>query len=203
VNNALSVYTTGTVRQVTNGKSDWQPSAMRDRPMTVYFRISPSQIASLRPLLRLVFGVHLRQWMPPGSAAAKPGKVPVVCMLDEFPQLGNLAAVETAIHVGRAYGVRCWMLAQQRDQLSAIYGAERARAIINACAVHSYVNPVGEDARKLAEEFGDKRDLLTGEKEPFIEPADLTGPSMRDFALVKVTGERPMRFRKRFLPPKS
>jgi type IV secretion system protein VirD4 len=117
----LSVFEGERVRQITSGVSSWDPAEMRERPITVYIRVSPSAMRSLAPLLRLVIACHLQRLMPAGSAPAAPGQVPVLAIFGELPQLGAMQQIETAVHVGRSYGLRSWLFVQHVGQLEHAY----------------------------------------------------------------------------------
>ena len=49
------------------------------------------------------------------------GRPDVLFMLDEFPQLGRLQAVETAVSLNAGYGVKVWAAVQHLGQLKDLY----------------------------------------------------------------------------------
>jgi Type IV secretory system Conjugative DNA transfer len=192
----LSVFEGDRVRRITSGASSWDPADMRHRPITVYIRVSPSAISTLAPLLRLVIACHLQRLMPAGSAAAKPGRVPVLAMLDEMPQLGAMRQIETAIHVGRSYGLRTWLFAQHIGQLEHAYGHNRASALMNSCGVQIWMNPIADDAQHVSHLLGFTDDDGATPNRRLVSASTLTGPEYRDRAIIKALGEKPARVTK-------
>jgi type IV secretory pathway TraG/TraD family ATPase VirD4 len=192
----LSAFEGERVRQITSGVSSWAPADLRDRPITVYIRMSPIAIKSLAPVLRLIIASHLHGLMPAGRAAAAPGRVPVLAVLDELPQLGAMSQIETAVHVGRSYGLTSWLFAQHTGQLEHAYGPERARALMNACGVQIWMNPVAEDAHRLSEILGFVDEDAPVPTLRLATVRALTGPDYRDQAIVKAVGEEPARVKK-------
>jgi type IV secretion system protein VirD4 len=193
----LSVFEGERVRQITSGVSSWDPAEMRERPITVYIRVSPSAMRSLAPLLRLVIACHLQRLMPAGSAPAAPGQVPVLAIFDELPQLGAMQQIETAVHVGRSYGLRSWLFVQHVGQLEHAYGHERARALMNACAVQIWMNPIAEDAQLLSTMLGISDHDSPNSGKPLATARALSGPAYRDKAVLIATGEKPARVGKK------
>jgi type IV secretory pathway TraG/TraD family ATPase VirD4 len=193
----LSVFEGERVRQITSGVSSWDPAEMRERPITVYIRVSPSAMRSLAPLLRLVIACHLQRLMPAGSAPAAPGQVPVLAIFDELPQLGAMQQIETAVHVGRSYGLRSWLFAQHVGQLEHAYGHDRARALMNACGVQIWMNPIAADAQLLSSMLGISEHHGPDSGKLLATARSLSGPAYRDRAVVIATGEKPARVWKR------
>jgi Type IV secretory system Conjugative DNA transfer len=194
----LSAFEGERVRQITSGVSSWDPADLRDRPITVYIRVSPTAIKSLAPVLRLIIASNLHRLMPAGRAAAAPGRVPVLAVLDELPQLGAMSQIETAVHVGRSYGLTSWLFAQHTGQLEHAYGPERARALINACGVQIWMNPIAEDAHRLSDLLGFIDEDTRIPTRRLATVRSLTGPDYRDQAIVKAVGEKPARVKKSY-----
>lgn len=192
----LSVFEGDRVRNITSGPSSWSPAAMRERPTTIYLRVSPAAMKSLAPLLRVVIACHLQQLMPAGSAAAAQGRVPVLAIFDELPQLGAMEQIEAAVHVGRSYGLRSWLFAQHVGQLEDAYGQERSRALLNACAVQIWMNPIAEDAARLSDLLGFVDDDAATPVKRLATARALSGPEFRDVAIIKAIGEKPALVRK-------
>ena len=186
----LSAFEGERVREITSGVSSWDPAEMRVRPTTVYLRVSPTAMVSMAPLLRLVIACHLHRLMPAGREAAAPGRLPVLAIFDELPQLGAMKQIETAVHVGRSYGLRSWLFAQNLGQLHDAYGLDRARALINACAVQVWMNPIAEDAQRLSDLLGFATSAADKDKR-IATARHLAGPEFRDVAVVQAIGEKP------------
>jgi Type IV secretory system Conjugative DNA transfer len=186
----LSAFEGERIREITSGVSAWDPADMRERPITVYLRVSPAAMISMAPVLRLVIACHLHRLMPAGRAAAAPGRLPVLAIFDELPQLGAMKQIESAVHVGRSYGLRSWLFAQNLGQLGDAYGPDRARALINACGVQIWMNPLAEDAQRLSDMLGFASGAAVIEKR-LASARQLAGPEYRDVAVVQAIGEKP------------
>ena len=108
-----------------------------DRPVSLYLTIPPSDIYRTRPLLRLLLQQivsRLTETMDFGEG--EPGRryrAPVLLMLDEFPTLGKMDVLQTALAYLPGYGIRAYLIVQDLTQLAHAYG--RYEAIISNCHV--------------------------------------------------------------------
>ncbi|MCB1509665.1 MAG: type IV secretory system conjugative DNA transfer family protein [Hyphomicrobiaceae bacterium] len=171
-------------------RSDWHPLDLRKRPgTTVYFCLKPGELRAFAPLVRIVFQQHAAALTK--DFAAKPGALPVTFFLDEMPQLGNLAAINDILDVGRGAGLRLWLFAQYLGQIRDIYGA-RANGLINACQIRSFLQPDHDAAEFIAPALGKTRSLFKGEDRPLAEPYDLMGRAYADKIIALARGERPV-----------
>jgi type IV secretion system protein VirD4 len=99
-----------------------------ERPVTVFLSIPAAHGRRLRLLTRLMLqsllaplthDVHL-------TADGRLKRRPVLALLDEFPQLGRMDALEHGIAVCAGYGVRVAMVCQDEDQIRSAYGANQS-----------------------------------------------------------------------------
>ena len=175
-------------------KSDWQPLDLRKRPgTTVYFCLKPGELRAFAPLVRIVFQQHAAALTK--DFTARPGALPVTFFLDEMPQLGNLAALNDILDVGRGAGVRLWMFAQYLGQVRDIYGT-RANGLVNACQVRSFMQPDNDAIEFIAPALGRTRTLFKGQDRPLAEPHDLNGRAYQDKIIALARGEHPAVFAK-------
>ena len=105
---------------------------LRERPEALYWCLREQDIARLRPLTSLFFTLLLEQMTEDDSAG--PPAIPVICLLDEFGNLGVLPQFETTIAVARSRGISLWLGLQGLSQLEAGYGAAGAKTILANCA---------------------------------------------------------------------
>jgi len=101
-------------------RSDWHPLDLRGgkRP-TIYICINPQDIEDLASLLRVFIAQHINALM---SQKVPPrGSEPILFVLDEFPRLGGMKPIEKALEVGRGYGLRLWLFAQNFGQIEHSY----------------------------------------------------------------------------------
>ena len=154
----------------------------------MYFCLKPGELRAFAPLVRIVFQQHAAALTK--DFAAKPGALPVTFFLDEMPQLGNLAAINDILDVGRGAGLRLWMFAQYLGQIRDIYG-KRADGLINACQVRSFLQPDNDAAEFIAPALGKIRSLFRGDDRPLAAPHDLMGRAYANRIVTLARGEHP------------
>lgn len=98
-------------------RSDFTMADLKTRAKTVYIVLPPNKLAANSRFLRGFIGLALAAIT---SSTTRPEQ-PVVFMMDEFAQLGRMAAVEDAIAVVRGYGAAFWIFVQDLSQLRAVY----------------------------------------------------------------------------------
>ena len=173
-------------------RSDWTPGDLRSRNATLYLCVGLNEVSAYASVLRVIIG-QLIHAETQGDTERR-GQVPLTLFLDELPRLGYMAPIESALDVGRGYGVRLWMFAQNFGQLAERY--ENAKGMIGNCGVELYMNPDAETARSIASRLGDRTNVLDGAKRPLADAVELAGPDYRDRILVLGRGCRPARLSK-------
>ena len=93
-----------------------------DHPVSVYLTVAPSDLDRMRPLLRIVLNQITRQL----TREVRPGRRPVLLMLDEFTALGRLDFMHRGIGFFRGYGIRVFLSIQSLEQLFQIYGQHQS-----------------------------------------------------------------------------
>lgn len=128
-----------------------------DRRVSLYLTIPPSDIYRTRPLLRLLLQQivsRLTETMDFGES--QPGqhrRNPVLLMLDEFPTLGRMDVLQTALSYLPGYGIRAYLIVQDLTQLAQAYG--RYEAIISNCHVRvAYAANKVETAKLISDMVG-------------------------------------------------
>ena len=102
--------------------SDFNISTFRKTPQSLYIAVSEDHIATLAPLLRLMFADLIASIRLNEPGPDEPW--PVMMMIDEFQQMGAMPYLERAIHSLASYGGRVAMIAQSLASLDRIYGPE-------------------------------------------------------------------------------
>jgi type IV secretion system protein VirD4 len=168
--------------------SDWSPNDLHgDKPLTVYITASPQQLATQRNFFRLVIGQHINMLMDDQflqDHGKDKAKRQVLLLLDEFPTLGYMKPIEESIALGRQYGLRPWLLAQYAQQITKAYASD---AVIQTCAVRSYMNPDFETAKQISDEFGYINDINGSGRRPLHEPQKIVGPDHKNTVFVFAT----------------
>lgn len=109
-----------------------------DRPVSLYILVPGSDKVRLRPLVRLLLtmimrgltGVEIRydQGRP-----LIPHRHRMLLMLDEFPSLGRLRVFEDALAKCAGFGIKAYLVMQDREQLLAAYHAHET--IMSNCHI--------------------------------------------------------------------
>lgn len=98
-------------------RSDFDLRDLKRKRMTVFVALPPSKLSAYNRFLRGVVGLSL-------AAVTNDTQKPehnVAFFLDEFGQLGRMAAIEDAISLVRGYGVAFWLFVQDLSQLKGVY----------------------------------------------------------------------------------
>lgn len=138
----LGIWRDGLVRAATE-TSDFQISDLRRNPASIYIIVAPNDLAVLAPVIRLLFQqtVAILQTSEPGQDEP----YPVLFLLDEFPQLGRMNALGSAISTIRSYGGRMMIVAQSLSQLRGAYGNDGAQNFLANCRLQLFMAPADSD----------------------------------------------------------
>jgi type IV secretion system protein VirD4 len=94
-------------------------SLLKTQTTTVYLVLPPERLVTHAKWLRLIISSAMTAMQ---RSLKVPGRPDVLFLLDEFPQLGRLASVETAVSLNAGYGVKVWAAVQHLGQLKQHYG---------------------------------------------------------------------------------
>lgn len=89
-------------------------AAMKERPITVYLVLPPARLSTHAKWLRLIIGAAIRGLQKTPRNRDRPD---VMLILDEFPQLGRMEAIETSMALNAGYGIKIWAVVQHLNQL--------------------------------------------------------------------------------------
>jgi type IV secretion system protein VirD4 len=134
------------VRSATEA-SDFDFSTFRKTPQSLYIAVSEDHIATLAPLLRLMFADLIASIRLNEPRPDEPW--PVMMMIDEFQQMGAMPYLERAIHSLASYGGRVAIIAQSLASLDRIYGPEGRESLENGAGLKLYITP--RDQRTVKE----------------------------------------------------
>jgi type IV secretion system protein VirD4 len=135
--------------------NDFDFRGLRRRPMSIYVRINPDNIARLQPLLNLFFqqaiGLQTRE-LPEDNPALK---LQLLLVLDEFPALGRIPVIADSTAFLPGYNVRPLIIVQSHSQLVERYGPDGARSIRKMLAARIVFPPKEfDDAEAISKELG-------------------------------------------------
>lgn len=123
-----------------------------DKPMSFYFIAPPSDLQRIIPLMRLFINLCCSRLMEKSKMIRRNNKSKsheLLLMLDEFPALGKMDALKTALTFMRGYGLRAFLICQELDQLYEIYGDKNP--ILGQCNIRIAYAPNTEGtARKIS-----------------------------------------------------
>ncbi len=120
--------------QATLAHSDFQPADLKTGPVTVYLVLPANRLHSYARWLRLVVNCLLSGLSDTPSRTSHP----VLFILDEFPALGRLASIETALGLMAGFGVQLWPIVQDLAQLKHLYPDRWASFLANAGAIQAF-----------------------------------------------------------------
>src|SRR3546814_8244568 len=112
----LGLYRDPGVAAVTR-QCDWRIADLVDgaHPVSLYRVVPPSDISRTKPLIRLVLNQIGRRLTE--DLKSKDGRQRLLLMLDEFPALGRLDFLESALASMAGYGMKAFLIAQSLNQI--------------------------------------------------------------------------------------
>jgi type IV secretion system protein VirD4 len=201
----------------TTASSDWSIADLmeRERSLSLYLVVPPSDISRTRPLVRLVLNQIARRLTETLPIEAPAGREPILLMLDEFPALGRLDFFESALAFMAGYGVRAFIVAQSLHQIDKAYGPNHS--VLDNCHVRVVFAANDErSAKRFSEALGTATELraqrnLSGSRfsawlshtsvseqetpRPLLTPGEILQLAPDD-ELVLVSGNPPIRSKK-------
>lgn len=189
----LSAWEGGRIDRATS-RSDWRPGDFRaGQNPTLYICLNPNEIESYASLLRVVIAQHIRTLT---ATFPEPGSLPILFILDELPRLRRMPPIESALEIGRQYGLKLWLFAQSLGQLKAAY--ENADGMVGSCAVRMFMNASLHDgtAQKLSDDMGFRDSVIDGTRVKRVEPQVLGGAEFKDAIIVMASSAPPARLEK-------
>jgi len=107
----------GIVRNLAQGGLQFEE--LKTSNLTVFLVLPPQRLVTHAKWLRLIISAAMQAMQKDLDTGEKP---PVLFMLDEFPQLGRLQSIETAVSLNAGFGVKVWAAVQHLGQLKEHYG---------------------------------------------------------------------------------
>jgi type IV secretion system protein VirD4 len=99
--------------------------------VSLYLVVQPPHKKRLRPLTRLVLTQILLTLMDTNEHIQEPR---VLIMLEEVAELGALDVLSTAMTLGRGYGLKLYLIAQDLSQLETAWGG-KSKTLVANCAI--------------------------------------------------------------------
>lgn len=171
--------------------SNFDPLSLRNEKATLYICVSLEELEEYASFFRALLGqtfYALCRGKPDRDAPT------VTFFLDEMPQLKRLDILEKALDLGRGYGVRLWMFAQNYGQLAEHY--KNPAGFLENSYVRQFMGLSLERANEFSRFLGDRLGVIDGKRKPLVEPHELAGPEFRDLILTICQGHEPARVEK-------
>lgn len=153
----LELWADPLVDAVTRGKSSFSIAHLRKEPSTLYMATPTSDIDRTKPLIRIMltqFTNLLGEKLPKKADIGKPGALEILFMLDEFPRLGKIEAIEGALPIIAGYGVKLALITQDLNQLNRAYTKEN-EIMANAQLKVTYAAADPETAERISKYLGE------------------------------------------------
>jgi len=111
-----------------------------DVPVSLYLTTPPADIHRTRPLLRLLLHQIVSRLTETMDITTNPDapatdRRQLLLMLDEFPALGRMDVLQTALAYLPGYGIKAYLIVQDVAQLAHAYG--RYESIVSNCHVRT------------------------------------------------------------------
>ena len=128
-------------------KGTFDFAAMRQRPLTVYAILPANRLAAQKSWLRLVITAFLQSILKD----PRPSKVPLLLMVDEAAQIGEIPLLRDSITLLRSYGCKVWLVFQDVVMHKAIAG-DRFESIAANCGLLQALAPQEMTSAKFLSE---------------------------------------------------
>ena len=109
-------------------------SALKERTITAYIVLPPVRIVTHARWLRLVISGAIEALR---KSLARKDRPDTLILLDEFPALGRMEAVETGVQLNAGYGCKFWIMIQSISQIQKLY-SENWETFTSAGALTSF-----------------------------------------------------------------
>lgn len=121
---------------------DFRFSDLKKRKTTLYLICDYSRMDVFAPWLGLVIWAALRELVRENN------DTPVYFLLDEFTNY-RLSGLPNALTALGSYGIRCWMLVQELDEISRAYGREALSTILSQTDVKQFFGVASDQTAQL------------------------------------------------------
>jgi type IV secretion system protein VirD4 len=125
---------------------------LKQQPTTVYLILPPRSLVTHSTWLRVLITSSLM----PLLRSVDDAQVPVLFMLDEFAQLGQMQVIENNMALMRGYGVKLWLVLQDLAQIKNLYAQRWESFIGNAGVVQSFAPQDVTTRDYLSKLFGER-----------------------------------------------
>ena len=137
-------------------RSDFRFDDLKRRPTTVYLVLPAKFLSPCRRWFRLVIGAAVEELI-----STQKGRVPVLCIIDEFAQLGRVPVIETAMSEAAGHGLQLWPILQNIPQLVGLYGRDGWKTFMSGAQIQQFYAPREDDTADYVSKNAGKRTVIT------------------------------------------
>lgn len=120
------------------------------KPVTFYFVVPPSEKERLAPVTRVMAANIISRL----TEKERTWKYELLMLMDEFPSLGYVKPLESALSYTRSYGIRFFLICQDLGQIYKVYG-DRNEILPNCQMKMLFATGDLETAEKASKALGD------------------------------------------------
>lgn len=125
---------------------DFRFRDLKDEKTTLFLVCDYSRMDVFAPWLGLLIWAALKELVRSDNA------VPVQFILDEFTNY-RLPGLPNALTALGGYGVRCWMVVQELDEISRVYGREALSTILSQTDVKQFFGVASQETARLVSQM--------------------------------------------------
>lgn len=132
-----------------------------EKPVSLYLVTPPSDIDRLSPVFNLIVELFFKKLTEThrlryeNFQPVSNFKHRLLLMLDEFAELGRLKIMQNALSFCAVYGIKCFVVCQDPNQLNRLYSADNS--IVANCQIQIYHTPNDyKTAKLISDNMGNK-----------------------------------------------
>jgi type IV secretion system protein VirD4 len=160
-------------------KDDFRFAPLKHEKGTVFITIPAQHLANPNPAkwLRLIVDCALHElW------STKPGKYPVLFLLDEFSQYGAMPSIRSAMNLARGFGLVLWPVVQSLGDLKTVYGPHGWETFVSSAAVKLFMPTECLTTRRVVSDLSGIKTVKVTNHSSSVNNPGLTLPP-RSFSL--------------------
>ena len=170
---------------LSKGEFDWK--SLKERPTTVYINLPANRLNTHSSYMRIVISDFLQSIL----RDSRTPKVPILIMLDEIAQIGDLPILRNSLALVRSYGCKYWQLWQDSIQHRSVNGPFFESAVANSGVLQAFAPQDISTAKLLSERAGQTTAEIASYSEPVGLPTSRPSPGNVSVAYAPIPGLLP------------
>lgn len=157
-----------------------------EKPAHLFMVMEPTDIERMRPVIRLLFNQFLQRLITglefDNGHASNKADHRLLMLLDELTSIGKIASLERAMPYMPGYGIKCFIIVQDKKQLDQTYG--RDNQMIANCDVRAFFTPNQLETAKMISELLGKTTVQQHNTSTNRKTGDISGSKSTSIAHV-------------------